>query len=160
MTRLDGIDRDLLGIMAKSGCTMISFGIESGSPQILGKIKKGVSVNYAIKQLKIVKEFPIKIRTSIMVGNPGENEKTIEETIDFLNLIQPDVWSINNAKIYPGSEFHREAIENGWDANAFWLSNQSPPNLNSEIESHILEDYANQIHRSLAVKAILKHVEE
>lgn len=55
MTRLDVIDRDLLGIMAESGCTMISFGVESGAPEILGKIKKGVSVNYAIEQLKIVK---------------------------------------------------------------------------------------------------------
>lgn len=95
-----------------------------------------------------------------MVGNPGENEKTIEETIDFLNLIQSDVWSINIAKIYPGSDFHREAIEKGWDANAFWLSNQPPPNLNSEIESHILEEYAKRIHRNLTVKVILKHLEE
>jgi len=117
-------------------------------------------VNYAIKQLKLVEEFPIKIRTSIMVGNPGENEKTVEETINFLSLIQPDVWSINIAKIYPGSEFHSEAIKNGWDANAHWLSNQLPPNFNSQIESHILEDYVTKIHHSLSVTAILKHAQE
>ena len=38
MTRLDGIDRELLGIMAQTGCSMISFGVESGSPEIIGKI--------------------------------------------------------------------------------------------------------------------------
>lgn len=160
MTRLDLIDRDLLVKMTESGCTMISFGVESGSPKILSKIKKGLSVENATKQLKLIKEFPIKIRTSIMVGNPGENIKTIEETIDFLSFIQPDVWSINIAKIYPGSEFHREAVANGWDANACWLSSQSPPNLNTEIPSHVLEDYTTQIHRHLAAKAILKAIEE
>jgi radical SAM superfamily enzyme YgiQ (UPF0313 family) len=40
-TRIDSVNEDLLNIMAEAGCAEIAFGLESGSDNLLCKVKKG-----------------------------------------------------------------------------------------------------------------------
>jgi len=73
---------ELLYWMKKSGCYRIDFGVESGSPEILRNIKKGQSVEDIEKGFRLVHDAGIKPRAFLIVGSPGENEKTIDETAD------------------------------------------------------------------------------
>jgi len=68
---------------------LISYGVESGSKTILKNINKNIDYDQIIKTFEITKKCGIKTRVSLMVGNPGENELSIKETIELLSIIRP-----------------------------------------------------------------------
>lgn len=51
-SRVDTIDRELLEKMNKAGCVRINYGVESGDPDILRVIKKGITIDQAKKSLQ------------------------------------------------------------------------------------------------------------
>jgi len=54
------------------------------------------------------------IHGTFIVGLPGETPETIEETIRFAREINPHTIQVSLAAPYPGTELHRQALENGW----------------------------------------------
>jgi len=123
-TRVDLVNRDLLKIMHDGGCRGISYGIESGSQEILNNARKGTTVEQAEDAIRWAKEFGIKVYCSFIFGLPGENERTIKETIKFVKRTLPTGAMFNVAVPYPGTELHRIAVDKGWikeDANWQWM---------------------------------------
>ena len=51
--RVNTVDRELLAIMKEAGCDAISFGIESGNPEMLKRIKKGITIEQAREATRI-----------------------------------------------------------------------------------------------------------
>lgn len=78
------MDRSLLSLLKKSGCVIIVFGVESGSQQMLDRMKKGYVIDVIEKNLKDCYEVKLPVHINLVVGFPGENKKTIEETLEFL----------------------------------------------------------------------------
>lgn len=83
LTRLEYLYDDLLRKMKKAGCYSISYGMESGSQTILDNMKKGINLEKAKEIFKRVKGLGLKTAGTFMIGYPGENMKTIRETVDF-----------------------------------------------------------------------------
>ncbi len=83
LTRLEFIDEKLILKMRKAGCFSISYGIESGSQTILDNMKKGINIQKAKELYKRIKSLGLKSAGTLMVGYPGENMKTIRESVDF-----------------------------------------------------------------------------
>lgn len=104
--RVDNIDEDLLKLMKESGCEEILFGIESGSQDILNKIKKGFTRKHVERAMKLAKEIGIKTAISLVLGLPGENRNTIKETIQFIKSINPDSCTFFFATPFPGTYLH------------------------------------------------------
>jgi radical SAM superfamily enzyme YgiQ (UPF0313 family) len=112
-TRADTITEELLLLMKKAGLVRLSFGIESGNPEVLKIIQKGVTVEEIKSGYKIVKKLGIETRGSVIIGHPTETKKTVWETIKFLrNLKELDHPYINIAMPYPGTKL-REMAEKG-----------------------------------------------
>ena len=102
-----------MALMRKAGLVRLSFGIESGVPEILKIIQKEVSLEDVKKGYKIAKKLGIETRGSIIIGLPGDTRKTIKQTFKFLrNLKELDHPYINVAMPYPGTRL-REMAENG-----------------------------------------------
>ncbi len=104
--RVNLMTEDLIATMAKSGCVLIGYGIESGSQKMLDAMKKGVTVEQAKQAVKLTQKYLGWADCSFMIGTPGETRETIQETIDFckeLNLV-PEV--IFFATPYPGTELY------------------------------------------------------
>ena len=78
--RIDSIDEELLYWMKKSGCYLVSFGIESGSDRILESIKKKITVKQIREKLALVNKMGIKAFGFFMYGFPTETRKEIYET--------------------------------------------------------------------------------
>lgn len=87
-----------------AGCREIDFGIESGSQYILNKIHKGTKVWQNQLAISNAKKAGLFVKAFIMVGNPGESWKTVNETIDFINYTRPDYWSVFNFVPLPGCD--------------------------------------------------------
>jgi radical SAM superfamily enzyme YgiQ (UPF0313 family) len=103
LTRADTVDRDLLRIMAGSGCKEVIIGMESGSDKILKTLRKGTTVEQNLRAMKMVKEY-MQLKVGVIVGSPGETWETIRETEKLLKECSPDFWNVSTFIPLPGSD--------------------------------------------------------
>ena len=138
MTRINLIDEELLKIMKKAGCYSICYGIESADETILKNIQKDIDLNRAREVIKMTKKGGIRARISLMFGNQGETEETMEKTINFALETNPDMVQFNIASAYPGTELYLWAKEKGylsektWDQYDYSQYTVKLPNLSEE----------------------------
>ena len=111
--RVNLMTEDLIIAMKKAGCVLIGYGIESGSQKMLNAMKKGVTVEQAKKAVKLTKEYLGWADCSFMIGTPGENRQSIEETVAFCKELElvPEVIFFTTP--YPGTELYKRAIAAG-----------------------------------------------
>ena len=119
-SRVDTIDKEMLFWMKKSGCKMIMYGIESGSQKILDMSKKDITIDKIIETVKATKEAGIKIWGYFIIGLPGENWSTVEETIKLANKLPLALANFAVAAPYPGTEFNDLAANKGWLLSDNW----------------------------------------
>ncbi len=113
-SRVDFVDEEMLELMGKAGCRLISWGIESGNEQILKHARKGAYPDKAERALRWAKKAGIMNWGYFIIGLPGETEQTIQETIAFAKRLPLDIALFHVAAPYPGTPFFFEVVENGW----------------------------------------------
>ncbi len=86
-TRLDCLDEDLIALMGKAGCTRISVGVESISPNIQKRIRKPAN-------LEMLKHFSVAChkngitpRALLIIGLNGQNSDELAESLAVLSDI-------------------------------------------------------------------------
>jgi anaerobic magnesium-protoporphyrin IX monomethyl ester cyclase len=113
-SRVDYVDEEMLTMMGKAGCHMISWGIESGSEEVLKRARKGANPAKAEQALRWARKAGIKNFGYFIIGLPGETEETIQQTIAFSKTLPLNVAIFHIAAPYPGTPFFYEVVENGW----------------------------------------------
>lgn len=113
-SRVDYVDEEMLTLMGKAGCWLISWGIESANEAILKKARKGYKKEQAFKALQWAHNAGIKNWGYFIIGLPGETEETILETIDYSKQLPLDIALFHIAAPYPGTPFFYEVVENNW----------------------------------------------
>lgn len=119
--RVGTVDLELLKLMKKAGCYSLSYGIESGNQQILNNIRKGQTLKQCANAVKWTKEAGIECIGFFMLGNLGENEKTMQETINFAKNLDLDIAQFSILVPYPGTfvrgviEKEGKIFENNWE---------------------------------------------
>lgn len=108
--RVNLMSEYLIKTMKDSGCVLIGYGIESGSQKILDIMKKQVKVEQAKEAVRLTKKHLGWADCSFMVGTPGENWQTLQETIDFCKELElyPEVIFFTTP--YPGTELYNMAL--------------------------------------------------
>jgi radical SAM superfamily enzyme YgiQ (UPF0313 family) len=100
-----GLDREEDYFRLKeSGCEIIGWGIESGSQKILDAMNKQVTVQQNEEVIKWAKDAGITTRAFFVFGFPGENRRTMEETMEFIERTDPDQFFVSNFVPYPGTD--------------------------------------------------------
>jgi radical SAM superfamily enzyme YgiQ (UPF0313 family) len=113
-SRVDYVDKEMLEMMAKAGCDVISWGIESANEDILKKARKGTTAERARQSLRYAKDAGIRNLGYFIIGLPGETYETIQETIDFSKQLPLDLAIFHIAAPYPGTPFFFQVMENNW----------------------------------------------
>jgi anaerobic magnesium-protoporphyrin IX monomethyl ester cyclase len=80
-SRVDYVDEEMLTLMGRAGCWLISWGIESANEAILKRARKGYKKEQAFKALKWSRKAGIKNWGYFIIGLPGETEDSIQETM-------------------------------------------------------------------------------
>ncbi len=110
MSRVDIVDKDLLKLMKEAGCSLIYYGVESGSNRILELLDKNIDTDRIINAFRWTKDAGIKTGASFMIGVPGETKDTLKETEEFIFKLKPDLLDLSVFQPYPGSQFYNEII--------------------------------------------------
>jgi anaerobic magnesium-protoporphyrin IX monomethyl ester cyclase len=113
-SRVDYVDEEMLQLMGRAGCWMISWGIESASEEILRRVRKGAYPDKVERALRWSKQAGIGNWGYFIIGLPGETEATVRQTIDFAKRLPLDLALFHIAAPYPGTPFFFDVTENGW----------------------------------------------
>jgi hopanoid biosynthesis associated radical SAM protein HpnJ len=108
------VPRETLKVLRDNGLRLLLVGYESGNQQILINIKKGLRVERAKQFAADCRDLGITVHGTFILGLPGETKETIQETIQFAREVNPHTIQVSIAAPYPGTELHRQALENGW----------------------------------------------
>jgi radical SAM superfamily enzyme YgiQ (UPF0313 family) len=113
-SRVDYVDAEMLAMMGRAGCWMISWGIESGNEAILKRAAKGADPKKARQALTWARQAGIKNWGYFIIGLPGETTETIRQTIDFSKRLPLELALFHIAAPYPGTPFFFDVVKNGW----------------------------------------------
>ena len=134
-SRAERLDAETLKVMKAAGCHEISFGIESGSPEILKKIDKALDLEEAERVIKLTKKAGITTHASYILGYIGETEETIKATIRFAKKMNTHVAAFFIASPLPGTQLYRDAQEKGYlRSDAIWFDYSPLSNSDSVLE--------------------------
>jgi radical SAM superfamily enzyme YgiQ (UPF0313 family) len=110
--RVDTATDDRLAWMAASGCDWLGFGIESGSQRILDRMSKRATVEGASAAIRRTRAHGIHANTTFIIGYPGEDLQSIQETLRFKVELDCRHGSFF-ATPYPGTQLYDDAQARG-----------------------------------------------
>jgi radical SAM superfamily enzyme YgiQ (UPF0313 family) len=90
------------------GVETVGIGIESGSDEVLKRNLKRSTRDLNSRAIRLLREVGIKSKAFLIVGLPGETERTVQQTIGWIEETQPDDISVSIFQPLPGSDIHRE----------------------------------------------------
>jgi radical SAM superfamily enzyme YgiQ (UPF0313 family) len=105
-------DYETLKAMREAGCRLLIVGYESGDPQIVKNIKKGATVEMALRFTENCKKLGIAVHGDFIVGLPGETRQSLRRTIEFAKRLDCETVQVSIAHPYPGTEFYSYAAKN------------------------------------------------
>ncbi len=105
---------DTFSLMARSGCYSLSFGIESGSDEILAKAGKKSTTAETARALEAAKGAGIQCVGFFIFGLEGETEATIRQTIDFAKSLPLDAAQFNLCVPFIGTPIRETYMRLGY----------------------------------------------
>jgi anaerobic magnesium-protoporphyrin IX monomethyl ester cyclase len=105
----NGLSLERLAAAKAAGMTRISFGLESASETLNRKMGKGTSMARNLEFVENARSVGLSVRTSMMLGYPGETAEDVAETAEFLRQHGRlfDRVRISRFKAIPGTRFER-----------------------------------------------------
>ena len=82
-------NKELIKFAAKNGLREVLIGVESANDEILKSIEKGTSVEMNKEAIKFLHSSGINVKCAMIVGLPGENEKSLEKMWQFCEEVEP-----------------------------------------------------------------------
>jgi len=89
------MSQEIYQTLHDAGCQRAYYGLESGSPAVLRKMKKPFSLQTAVNNITWAHEAGLEVFVNIITGFPGEGEKEFEETLDFLRSYHDRITGID-----------------------------------------------------------------
>ena len=114
----DRLDEGLLQKCKRSGLRRVMIGVESGSPEMLQRIKKDITLDQVFRSAEKCARHEVGAILNFIVGFPGESDASIQETLDVasrLRALSPDFEAaIFYYRPYPGNPIADELLQSGY----------------------------------------------
>lgn len=108
------VDYELFEKMKKAGCSEIWFGVESGNPEVLKRVGKGINLQMVKDAVRLAKKAGVKtIGAHFIIGLPYENIGTARDSIRFARELGVDVAGFGYANALPGTKLYEWVMKNG-----------------------------------------------
>ena len=109
--RLGVLKEEDIDYMYKAGCRWILFGIESGSQDMINKIKKSTDLKLAKPTIEYCEKTGITVQASFIIGFPGETEEDIKKTVALALELPASLPVMNILAPVPNSEIYNNMLE-------------------------------------------------
>ncbi|MBI4431302.1 MAG: B12-binding domain-containing radical SAM protein [Candidatus Omnitrophica bacterium] len=130
-------------VMYDAGFRWLLTGFESGSPRILENINKKATREDNSRCVKIARKHGLKVKALMSIGHPGESEKTIMETHDWLLEAKPDDFDVTIITTYPGTPYYDYAVRHP-EKEGIWIYTYEKTGdrlYSIEVDYNIVADY-------------------
>jgi len=107
MADLDGLEPDLLGMMAQAGCRGLKFGVESAADGVLKPEGKQARPVRAAKTVAAARRRGIRTHATFCLGLPGESPESLAATLALAQGLSCDSIQCSICIPYPGTELRR-----------------------------------------------------
>jgi len=111
--RAEHIDPELLALMKRAGCWMISLGIETGDPELLARHRSHADLDMIRERVGWIKQAGIRAKGLFMLGLPGEIEASIDKSIEYVLSLPLDEFNLAKFTPFPGSPVYQNIAEHG-----------------------------------------------
>lgn len=75
--RINTVDEDLFRMLSENGFDSIAFGVESGSPRVIERIKKQIDLSKVTDVIRMANRYGFDTTSFYMTGHPGETLEDI-----------------------------------------------------------------------------------
>lgn len=100
------IDKDFLDLAKKCNVRIISFGIESGSKDILRFYRKNINIDYVPELIRYANSIGLFTVGNFILGAPMETDETIDQTFSLIRSCEFDQINIKILDYMIGSELY------------------------------------------------------
>jgi radical SAM superfamily enzyme YgiQ (UPF0313 family) len=108
------VDEEMVRKMAEAGCVEVSLGFESGAPDILHTLDKKYDLDQVRMASELLKRYGIRRMGFLLLGGPGENRETVEQSLAFADSLGLDMLKISvGIRIYPDTALAEAARKEG-----------------------------------------------
>lgn len=145
-TRTDCVDEEMLLKLKQAGCYMVAFGIETGSPRLLAEMGKENGIENSVRAISMCRKIGLPVTALLIVGNVGETEETVLETLELLKRAMPDEVGCTGALwILPGTKLYQDCRRRGIIDDSFWLGDEPFLSYTMEHSLEKLEGFVRKI---------------
>ena len=125
MTRIDFVDEEILTAARRAGCNEIDYGVESGHPETLRRIRKAHTVQMVRRIIPMTAALGIKPTVFFILGFPWDTPASIDETLRLMQELSPHVTCFHPALAsilvpFPGTEIY-ESYKEQYGFGEWWL---------------------------------------
>ena len=107
------LTEEFLDMAKLAGVWNIFYGVESGSPVMLERMHKNITVPEIKRAFKLTHERRIHTQASFIVGLPGETLGTLAETDKLIHDVKPNLYGWCFFCPFPNTEATKEVITAG-----------------------------------------------
>jgi anaerobic magnesium-protoporphyrin IX monomethyl ester cyclase len=109
-TRVDRVDEEFIRLLKTANFETLELGVETGNPEVLRKIKKGITLEQVEYAVALAKAHGLKVWCKFILGHPDETHAEIRDTVDFIAKINPHQLSVSIMTPFPGTPIHEMAL--------------------------------------------------
>ncbi|MCX8036462.1 MAG: B12-binding domain-containing radical SAM protein [Candidatus Sumerlaeia bacterium] len=118
--RVNTLDEEVLDRLVEAGCVRLRIGVESGTPEILKILNKGIRLEDVARVFALARQRGMTTFAYFMIGNPTETREQIERTVEFAKAIRPDFVEFSPTHPCPGTELYEMALAQGVIREDYW----------------------------------------
>ncbi len=110
-TRSEALDAETLAAIKRTGCRLLVYSPESGSPTTLEKVKKKIKLERAIASMREAVRVGHTVKLNFVIGFPHETLREVRQTLAFawrMAVVGVDDCNISVYTPYPGSELFQQ----------------------------------------------------
>jgi len=118
--RTEQLDFEMLKMMKKAGCWMISLGIETGDPDLLKRHRSylpSAKMDNPLENIRdmvhLIKKAGIRAKGLFMMGLPGETEESIDKSMEYVFSLPLDEFNLAKLTPFPGAPIYGDIRDHG-----------------------------------------------
>ena len=113
-TRPDYINAEVLSLLREHRVELVELGVQSLDDAVLQRAERGHTVEAVYTAHKLLKEYGFKTGIQLMVGMPGQDFASVQDTAAKVAQLRPDI-----ARIYPLLVIKDTPLAHSYEQGAF-----------------------------------------